>query len=179
MASRSWSAPAKLAVVLASGILLSLTTPPAVDAKGDVYENFIDEVVTDVQAMSGAFAPNPRNGGKPMMILNSKMGEVHILEDPDNSNDAVQILDLSGDRVCEDGERGLHTVIPHPDFNTDGNYWLYAFYTAYKEGCLEDSKDGPWNVVARFKMDPVTLKLDYDDGREEIWRGTQLDPLKR
>lgn len=142
-----------------------------VEAKGDVAEAFIDEVVTNTKCMSGSFAPNPRNGGKPMMILNAKDGQINVLEDPDNSPDAIEVLDLGEDRLCTDGERGMHTVIPHPNFNTDGNYWLYVFYTKFKAECLEDGTNGPWNVVDRFRMDPDTLMLNYDD-REEIWRGT-------
>jgi hypothetical protein len=163
-----WISLATLAILLSNCSLLPLLS---VDARGDVHEAFIDEVVTNVNAMSGTFAPNPRNGGKPMMILNSKDGKVNALEDPDNSPDAIEILDLNGDELCENGERGLHTVIPHPNFNVDGNYWMYAFYTSFQADCTEDAVNGPWNVVTRFPMDPDTLMLDYD-GREEIWRGT-------
>ena len=162
--SRRWFSTATLA------ILLTFSSPALlVDARGDVHEEFIDEVVTDVRCMSGTFAPNPRNGGKPMMILNAKDGQINVLEDPDNSPDSIEVLSLGNDQLCADGERGMHTVIPHPNFN-NGNYWLYAFYTKYKEGCAGDLVEGPWNVVARFSMDPDTLMLDFDS-REEIWRG--------
>lgn len=117
--------------------------------------------------MSGTFAPNPRNGWKPMMVLNSKNGEVNVLEDPDESMDSMEILDLDK-YVCTNGERGLHSVIPHPNF--ESNRWMYAFYTKAVEECLEDPTGGAWNVVTRFTMDPNTLLLDFEEG-VEIWRG--------
>ena len=134
-----------------------------------VHDGFIDEVVTSTKGMSGTFLPNPRNGNKPMMILNAKNGQVNVLEDPDESPDSLTIMDLSeGDKLCNNGERGLHTVIPSPSFTE--NRHLFAFFTKYREDCLEDSKDGPHNVVMRFTMDPESLKLDYDEGTL-IFRG--------
>lgn len=134
---------------------------------GTVHDGFIVEIVTTVpRAVSGVFAPNPRNDGKPMMILNSQHGEIHILEDPDDSPDSIVVLNLK-DHLCSNHERGLHSVIPHPNFKA--NRWLYAFYTKFREGCLDDAERGPWNVVTRFTMDD-SLKLDYNK-REEIWRG--------
>jgi hypothetical protein len=168
---RSFSSLVTVVALVTSTVSLLLPHLGVVDAKGDVYEGFIDEIVTDVPAMSGTFVPNPRNAGKQMMLLNAKDGKVNVLEDPDNSPDAIQILDIEGDQLCENGERGLHTVIPHPNFNIDGNYWLYAFYTSFQNECSEDAVSGPWNVVVRFSMDPDTLMLDFG-GREEIWRGT-------
>ena len=134
-----------------------------------VHDGFIDEVVTSTKAMSGTFLPNPRNGNKPMMILNAKNGQINVLEDPDESPDSIEIMDLSeGPKVCNNGERGLHTVIPSPNFAE--NRYLFAFFTKYKEDCLEDPVDGPHNVVMRFIMDPETLMLDYDEGTL-IFRG--------
>ncbi len=113
--------------------------------------------------------PNPRNGNKPMMILNAKNGQINVLENPDESPDSLEIIDLAeGPKVCTNGERGLHTVIPSPNFAK--NRHLFAFYTKYKEDCLEDPEEGPHNVVVRFTMDPDTLMLDYDEGTL-IFRG--------
>ena len=134
-----------------------------------IHEGFIDEVVTTTKAMSGTFAPNPRNSNRPMMILNAKNGQVHVLEDPDESSDSIKVLDLSdGKRICNNGERGLHTVIPSPNFVD--NQYLYAFFTKYRQDCRESSKEGPFNVVTRFPMNPITLMLDFDKGTV-IWRG--------
>jgi hypothetical protein len=133
------------------------------------YDKFISEVVTSTNSMSGTFAPNPRNGNKPMMLLNAKNGEINVLEDPDESPDSIKIMDLGDDDLlCTNGERGLHTVIPSPNFVE--NRHLFAFFTKYKEDCLQDPKDGPHNVVMRFTMDPETLMLDYDEATL-IWRG--------
>jgi Glucose / Sorbosone dehydrogenase len=130
-------------------------------------EGFIAEVVSSENAISGTFAPNPRSNGKPMLLLGSKEGQVSVVENPDESPDATLILDLK-DEMCHDTERGLQNIAVHPDFAV--NRFIYLFYNKFKEGCLaDDSEDGPWNVVARFVMDPDTLQLDYDT-REEIWR---------
>jgi hypothetical protein len=137
------------------------------NADGSVAEGFIDEVVTSTKAVSGTFAPNPRQDNKPMMILNDKTGRVQVLENPDDSPEAIEILDLQS-AVCTNGERGLQSIIPHPEFSD--NRWMYAFYTKYREDCLEDPILGPWNVVVRFTMDAATLELDVNEA-VEIWRG--------
>ena len=135
-----------------------------------IHDGFIEEVVTSTKAMSGTFLPNPRNDNKPMMILNAKNGQIYVLEDPDESPDSLKIMDLSeGPQLCTNGERGLHTVIPSPNFAE--NRHVFSFFTKYKEDCLEDPEKGPYNVVMRFTMDSETLMLDYDEGTL-IFRGT-------
>jgi len=110
------------------------------------------------------------------MILNAKNGQISVLEDPDESPDSIEILDLSDGSddkfLCTNGERGLHSIIPSPKF--DENQYLYAFYTKYRKDCLEDAFEGPWNVVTRFTMNPETLMLDFDE-RTVIWRGPPMD----
>jgi hypothetical protein len=73
--------------------------------------------------------------------------------------------------MCTDGERGLQNVAIHPNFKE--NRYVYLFYTKFKEGCLRDKNEPgsahPYNVVARFTMDPDSFMLDFDS-REEIWR---------
>lgn len=139
-------------------------------AGGTVHvDGFIAEVVTTVKAMSGTFAPNPRNGGRPMMILNSKNGQIHVVENPDDdSPESLLVLEINR-HLCTNGERGLHTVIAHPEFGRT-NLYLYAFYTKFREECLEDATDGPVNVVDRFTMDASSLMVDYGS-RVEIWSG--------
>ncbi|VEU40801.1 unnamed protein product [Pseudo-nitzschia multistriata] len=145
----------------------------AVSLAGVLHDGFISEVVTSTKAMSGTFLPNPRNGDKPMMILNSKNGQIYVLENPDESPDSIEIMDLSdGSKLCNNGERGLHTVIPSPEFTK--NRHVFAFFTLFREDCLEDPQDGPHNVVMRFTMDPETLMLDYDEGAL-IFRGPPMD----
>ncbi|KAL3920129.1 MAG: hypothetical protein SGILL_003417, partial [Bacillariaceae sp.] len=154
-----------------SSLLLFLPSLAVVDAAGSVPEGFIDEIVTSAKGMSGCFAPNPRKNGKPMMILNSKNGRIRVLEDPDESPEDIQILDMRTG-VCDNGERGAHSVEPHPNFLE--NRWLYIFYNEYKEDCLEDPVNGPQNVVMRFTMDAATLELSLDDA-VVVWRGAPMD----
>jgi hypothetical protein len=93
---------------------------------------------------------------------------VVVVEDPDNSPDNHEILDLHG-KMCTDTERGLQTIAVHPQFGVD-NLFIYLFYTNFREDCLADNSDnGPWNVVDRFEMNPETLLLDFEF-RKEIWR---------
>jgi glucose/arabinose dehydrogenase len=135
---------------------------------------FIAEVVTDVNAVSGTFAQNPKNGDT-LLLLVSKNGKVNAIEDPDNgSSKAIVILDLK-DKMCTNNERGLQTITVHPNF--EDNRYVYLFYNKFKEGCFANSTEPesahPWNVVTRFAIDPETLMIDYDK-RQEIWRGAPL-----
>lgn len=140
------------------------------------YDGFITEVVSSTKAISGTFLPNPRNRNRPMMMLSAKKGQINVLENPDESPDSLKILDLSdGEKLCTNGERGLHTVIPSPNF--EENRHIFAFFTSYKEECLEDPEEGPHNVVMRFTMDPETLMLDYDEGKL-IFRGALSSELE-
>lgn len=156
--------------IISTPLLLVLWTALSSKALAELaYDGFITEVVSSTKAISGTFFPNPRNNNKPMMVLNAKNGQVNVLENPDESPDSLKILDLSdGEKLCTNGERGLHTVIPSPNFVE--NRHLFAFFTKYREDCLEDPEDGPHNVVMRFTMDPETLMLDYDEG-QLIFRG--------
>ena len=123
--------------------------------------------MTSKNAISGLFAKNPRNDWKPMLLLVNKSGKVSVLEDPDESSDSDEILDIEK-KMCTNTERGLQSIAVHPEF--EDNRYIYLYYTKHKEDCLaDDSENGPWNVVSRFVMDPETLMLDYDQG-EEIWR---------
>jgi glucose/arabinose dehydrogenase len=152
-------------VGIALGLLSSLLLLPL--AKADVLPAaFIKEFVANIPAISGTWAPNPRRDGQPMILLTSKTGAIEVLEDPDESSDVVTILNLDSTEICANGERGLQTVVPHPDFQN--NLLLYVFYSKFREGCLEDPVNGAYNVVARYSMDPTTLMLG---NREEIWRG--------
>ena len=151
-------------------LLILVSSTIIVDSLPD---GFVAEVVTNAPAVSGIFAPNPRNDDKPMLMLVSKRGLVSVVENPDESPDSIEILDLgTGNRLCTNGERGLQSITIHPNF-TD-NLFVYLFYTRYSQGCPADSEDGEmWNVVERFVMNSSTLQLDYDT-REPIWRTSPL-----
>lgn len=135
---------------------------------------FIEEIVGSIgSAVSGTFAPNPKDshgGAPPMLLLASKTGIVTVMKTPDTSDESTVILDLR-ENICENGERGLQSVVVHPNF-TENNL-VYLFYTKFRDGCLEGADAGPWNVVTRFRMNPDTLELTYDT-REEIWRSPSL-----
>jgi glucose/arabinose dehydrogenase len=120
---------------------------------------FIDELVVSRDAIiTGAFATNPRNGEKPMLLLSSKDGQIYAVEDPDNSEDNVLVADFEP-FLCTNGERGLQSIKAHPNFTE--NRYIYLFYSKFVEGCPESAVTGPPNRVSRFTMDPDTLTLDY------------------
>lgn len=119
---------------------------------------FIDEGVASIDAIiTGAFAPNPRNNGKPMLLLSSKNGQIYVVEDPDNSEDNIVVADFSK-AICRNGERGLQSITPHPKFNE--NRYIYLFYSKLVVDCPESEVTGPPNRVSRFTMNPDTLLID-------------------
>ena len=119
---------------------------------------FIDEGVTSRDAIiTGAFAPNPRNNDKPMLLLSSKNGQIYAVEDPDNSEDNLVVADFA-DILCANGERGLQSITPHPKFNE--NQYIYLFYSKLVADCPESEVTGPPNRVSRFTMNPSTLLID-------------------
>ena len=136
--------------------VLSLVVPFSVA----IPDGFIDEgVVARNAILTGAFAPNPRNDGKPMLLLSSKNGEIYVLEDPDNSDKDTNIFSLDG-VVCTNGERGLQSMLPHPNFLENG--YIYLYYSSFVDDCPEDPKTGPPNHLSRFTMDKDTLMIDMD-----------------
>jgi glucose/arabinose dehydrogenase len=122
-----------------------------------VPNGFIEEGLVDLKAITGAFAPNPRNNNKPMLLLSSKLGEINVLEDPDNSDDFFKIADLSS-ILCINGERGLQTILPHPDFQS--NRFIFMYYTRMTPNCPDNASSGPSNRLSRFTMSASTLKID-------------------
>lgn len=122
---------------------------------------FVDEAIADLDAITGAFAPNPRKNGQPMLLLSTKLGEIFVLEDPDNSHqDSIVVVVANWkSHMCHDGERGLQSIRPHPDFIS--NRYIYMFYTRLVDGCAESATDGPGNRLSRFTMNGDTLEIDY------------------
>ncbi|KAL3913617.1 MAG: hypothetical protein SGILL_006417, partial [Bacillariaceae sp.] len=154
---------------------LLLTTATWIAPVSALPSGFVEEIVAQDRAISGTFAPNPRENGKPMLLLSSKDGKLTVLENPDESDESMVVLDL-GETVglCENGERGLQSVAIHPEFNIENdNYWIYLFFTEFKNNCFEgnefsNSSVGPANIVARFRMDPASLLVDVNT-MQEIW----------
>ena len=137
-----------------------------------IPEGFIDEgVVARNAILTGAFAPNPRNKGKPMLLLSSKNGEVFVLEDPDNSDVDMNVVSLD-EKICTNGERGLQSILPHPDFLDNG--YIYMYFSSFVNNCPEDAKTGPPNHLSRFIMDKDSLMIDIDS--EEIILETSPAP---
>jgi glucose/arabinose dehydrogenase len=136
-----------------------------------VPSGFVEEGVAQIVAITGAFAPNPRNADKPMLLLSAKEGRVRVLEDPDNSDNEITVADL-GSQMCTNGERGLQAIRPHPDFKN--NRFIYMFYSRKRDGCLEDETSGPRNRLSRFKMSSDTLKIDL--GSEMVLLETPPTP---
>jgi len=141
---------------LAATLLWPLST---VTSRGILHgAGFIEELVASQRAFTGAFIPNP--GGPttlpPMLILSMKRGIVNVMRNPDESTETEQIMDLEH-KLCTNGERGMQSIVPHPNFAE--NNWLYIYYTAYADECLEDAVFGPRNRLSRFTMDPQTLRI--------------------
>ena len=124
-----------------------------------VPSGFVDEGVIDLDAITGAFVPNPRNNGKPMLLLSAKEGEINALEDPDNSDSSIKVADMSG-ILCTNGERGLQTILPHPDFIS--NRFIFMYYSRKVNNCPEDASNGPSNRLSRFTMSATTLQIDLN-----------------
>ena len=120
---------------------------------------FIDEGVATISAISAVFAPNPRNNGKPMLLVASKEGTIRVLEDPDNSDVSMQVFNI-GANLCTNGPRGLMTILPHPDFLTTG--YLFVYYMRFATNCPEDPVLGPSNRLSRFTMNLSTLQFDMN-----------------
>ena len=124
-----------------------------------VPSGFVDEAIAQIAAITaGTFAPNPRKKGKPMLLLSTKFGKVFVLEDPDNSDDNFVVADFES-RICHNGERGLQSIRPHPEFTS--NRYIYMFYSRLRDGCAESATDGPRNRLSRFTMNADTLQIDY------------------
>jgi glucose/arabinose dehydrogenase len=121
---------------------------------------FVVEDVARVTAITGAFAWHKQN--QAVLFLSSKDGRLMVLDDPDNSDNYSLVADFRA-WMCVDGERGLQSIQPHPNFAV--NRYLYAYYTQYKEGCKEDSMDGPSNRVSRFT---VSKDFRIDRSTEQV-----------
>jgi PKD repeat protein len=141
-------------MLLIGWLFLFLAIPCAAVPSG-----FVDEGIADLPVTKGAFAPNPRNGGKPMLLLSGKTGLINVLENPDTSSVSFQVADMST-LLCLNGPHGLYSIIAHPDFLSNG--YIYMYYTRYVLNCPDDPVLGPRNRVSRFTMNPTTLQIDLN-----------------
>ena len=76
----------RIYLLLPSLLLISVTTLLLLTWKtvAALPDGFIDEAVGSMPATHGRFAPNPRQNGKPMLMISSIDGRFYIVEDPDN-----------------------------------------------------------------------------------------------
>lgn len=120
---------------------------------------FVDEGVTTYPfVMSAIMVPNlkPIASGKPMMIITKKDGLIDVLEDPDFSEAWRNILNMT-EFVCENGPRGIQTVVAHPNFLEFP--YIYVYYTRYIDGCPTDAVTGPSNRLSRFTLNRLSLRI--------------------
>lgn len=121
---------------------------------GATPPGFVEELVATTQykfTNTGAFATAPN--GDSLLFLGSKFGQVYVIINPnDDPENQHLLMDMP---VCTNGERGVQTVLPHPNFQQ--NAFLYVYRTERREGCDFDGITGPWNRLSRF-----TVSMDGD-----------------
>ena len=72
-----------------------------------------------------------------MLLLSSKEGIIRVLEDPDESDESMVVLDIEN-RICHNGERGLQSIRPHPDFAENRYIYLIALSNPYSFKKMSD-----------------------------------------
>jgi glucose/arabinose dehydrogenase len=132
-----------------------------------VPTGFVDELVTITKTgftTTGVFARTME--GDNLLFLGAKRGKIFVMINPDTGDTSNQVI-LMQLPVCDNGERGVQTIVAHPDFETNG--YLYIYRTEYKEGCYLDSTTGPQNRLSRF-----TVSTSNDNGGPTIDPSTEL-----
>lgn len=138
------------------GVFFFLSTNTIVFTHAHLPAGFVDVGVGRVrQAVDVTFLPTTND-----MLVPTKEGQLHRM---DSDTGETQLLLDWTDRVCDNGERGLQSVVVHPQFgdNDSNKNYLYLFYT-YNRGdprCDLDGNNGPVNRVSRVTMDPITLQI--------------------
>ena len=135
-------------------------------------EGFVEEGVARVFGISTiAFLPQEKGGGggRTMMYAATKEGVVRFLPDPDNSGASRVVLDITS-KVCSNGERGMHQVLVHPGFFSEGKRIVYVSYTYNKSG---DCLNGAVNRLSRFA---VNDNYSIDKRSEEVFLETNRIP---
>ena len=117
-----------------------------------------------VAFVSGATGFNfaPKADGGSMLFIVTKRGELVALENPDTDTtlNVKRVFMLS--RLCSNGERGLQSVLPHPNFLQ--NRWIYLYYTYDKSGgCQLSATNGAVNRLSRFTVgDDLTINASTE-----------------
>jgi glucose/arabinose dehydrogenase len=136
---------APIAVALLLGVFACLLlAKPAVT---EPVDGFSDDPVADVTAPTAlAFIPDGD------MLVASRPGQVRVYEE--GNPPGALVLDIP--RVCTNKERGLLGLAVDPAFGTEGNNYIYVYYTYRKyDRCVREhpeSRKNPVNRVSRFEM---------------------------
>ena len=124
---------------------------------------FRDEGVARIGEVSTiSFVPKIDGSDGHVMFATIKDGIIKVVPNYDTSGTSATILDISAN-VCNNGERGMHQVLPHPNFVT--NRWIYVTYTYRRNGTCElDSTADTVNRLTRFKaLDDYTLSPESEE----------------
>lgn len=126
---------------------------------------FVEDFVANAQykvTNTGAFAT--ASNGDTLLFLGSQYGKVNVIVNPDETPDEQHLLvDLP---VCSNGERGIKTLLPHPDFETNG--YLYIYYTDLKGACDFSYETGPQNRLSRFTVSIGADRIPVIDTSTEV-----------
>jgi glucose/arabinose dehydrogenase/PKD repeat protein len=126
--------------------VLVACTPISPDPKPSLgkFENTLVASVPSPTAF--AFTPDGR------MLITTKNGQVYVYT---NRLLETPVLDL-GNKVCNDGERGILGVAVDPDFTS--NRFIYLYYTFNKSGVCEARTERiPVNRVSRFILNDTSV----------------------
>lgn len=147
---------------LLAAFILWTGLAPVQEVRG-LPSGFREEGVARVPLLSTiTFAPK-RDGGY-FLYVAVKDGQVQVVPDPDDNSERIwTALDIA-DRVCFNGERGIHQVLVHPDFPNTPR--VYISYTFDKNGdCGMDPVTGAVNRLSRFE---VNEDYSIDETSEEV-----------
>lgn len=186
---RSNTARKTLAVTLALVTLTSSITAGVAFAAGSATahgdhvggggENGSDEWATDSDSfrketvvsglerpMETVFLPDGR------MLVVQQNGEI-LIDDPDTDGGPETYLDLEEvDSIESDRERGLLGIALDPNFEENGEFYLY-YSRLDNPGAEEEADTEPENVLAKFthrENDGGTTSRADPDSREVLWR---------
>jgi glucose/arabinose dehydrogenase len=107
------------------------------------------------------------------LFASNKDGIVYVASPGEYDNPSTA-LDLEG-VTCENGERGMQSVAPHPDFGAS-NPFLWVMYNYNKHNsCDEDGNTGPVIRLSRFTCNP-TAPVVCDRTSETVYMETASFP---
>jgi glucose/arabinose dehydrogenase len=134
--------------LLAALIALCAHIRPAETLPG----SFSDVKITDSHLPTALdFMPDGR------MVVGGKSGQVYLYDKSGNNLAKPVAMNLP---VCDNSERGLLGVAVDPKFGTEGNNYVYFYYTHKRSVCPEKQptdQRNPYNRVSRFQMNGDTI----------------------